>query len=102
MDVPEDNCDTLYFGRQVPVVLRYCTKPHGVRISEGQYFCLLCSQLLSASTKLKYSYVCQPITRLSHPEELRVRIHALTGFTPEERAPQGSPLPETDPRFLGS
>jgi hypothetical protein len=36
------------------------------------------SQLLSASTKLKYSYVCQPITRLSHPEELRVRIEVVT------------------------
>ena len=30
-------------------------------------------ELLIASTRLRYSYVCQPVTYINHKEELRVR-----------------------------
>lgn len=37
-------------------------------------------QLFIASTRLKYSYVCQPIRHIDHKEELRVSIYPHTMY----------------------
>lgn len=40
-------------------------------------------ELLVASTRLRYSYVCQPVTYINHKEELRVSLLFL--FPPEKK-----------------
>ncbi|XP_069679220.1 very long chain fatty acid elongase 4-like isoform X2 [Periplaneta americana] len=53
-----------------PYKLTWALIPYNLSMAVLNFY--IASELLSASTKLKYSYVCQPITRLSHPEELRI------------------------------
>ncbi|XP_063233158.1 very long chain fatty acid elongase 4-like [Bacillus rossius redtenbacheri] len=56
-------------GRK-PLRLTWALLPYNLAMAALNLY--IASELLSASTKLKYSYVCQPITRLSHPEETRI------------------------------
>nr|BBF94986.1 elongation of very long chain fatty acids protein 6 [Orthetrum albistylum] len=36
----------------------------------------ICLELFIASTRLRYSYICQPITQIMHPDEIRI-THAV-------------------------
>nr|CAD7463017.1 unnamed protein product [Timema tahoe] len=53
-----------------PFRLTWALVPYNLAMAFLNFY--IASELMSASTKLKYSYVCQPIRRLSHPDEMRI------------------------------
>ncbi|XP_074000151.1 very long chain fatty acid elongase 4-like [Rhodnius prolixus] len=53
-----------------PYKLTWCLVPYNLAMAALNLYIAL--ELLSASTRLKYSYVCQPITNLDNKEEWRV------------------------------
>ncbi|KAK9497052.1 hypothetical protein O3M35_004436 [Rhynocoris fuscipes] len=53
-----------------PYKLTWCLVPYNIAMTALNLYIAL--ELLSASTRLRYSYVCQPITNIDHKEEWRV------------------------------
>ncbi|XP_024083925.1 elongation of very long chain fatty acids protein 4 isoform X2 [Cimex lectularius] len=53
-----------------PFKLNWCLVPYNLAMSLLNLYIAI--ELLIASTRLKYSYVCQPIKHINHQEEMRI------------------------------
>ncbi|XP_046395830.1 elongation of very long chain fatty acids protein 4-like isoform X1 [Ischnura elegans] len=60
--------------KRKPFKLTFALVPYNLSMAALNLY--ICIELLIASTRLRYSYVCQPITQIMHPDEIRI-THAV-------------------------